>query len=284
MNDDTGTSTGGGINIGAGTGIGTDDLRQAVRVAAELATLAIDEMTAAPSGAPRRKAHPADLVTDADERIEARVRKVLAERFPRHGVRGEEHGIRDGAAGAPVWLVDPIDGTTNHAHGIAWSSFALALVDGGAPLVAVVADPWRREIFSAVRGQGTLLDGIPVRACGATSLAGQVAMTEWAAHEPWPGMATVLAGLSHRYCTVRIMGSTALSLAQVAAGRAALAVIGPTGDLDALAATLIAVEAGAVALDHEGSPTLLATGGLLVAAPGVATEALEVTRAAWGAE
>lgn len=256
-------------------------LDRALEVAVELAAWAAEAIRSAGAGAPvhdvREKDGPADIVTDTDERVERHVREVLRAAFPDHGVVGEEYGVSDGAPGAPHWVVDPVDGTTNFAHGIGWCSFSLGLAAAdGTPLLGVVADPWRGETFSAVRGRGARLDGRPVRAAGHTALTGHVVLTEWAAHAHWPGMDALMAELAARHCTVRVMGSTALSLAQVAAGRSAATVIGEFHHVDGLPALLIATEAGAVALPERpvyGEP-------LLLAAPGVAEEAARLLRAA----
>lgn len=135
-----------------------------------------------------------------------------------------------------------------------------------------MADPWRREIFTAIRGGGAHLNGTPVRAADHTTLTGHVFLTEWAAHAHWPGMDHLLTELAARHCTVRVMGSTALSLAQVAAGRASATAIGEFHPVDGLPALLIATEAGAVAL-----PELPAYDEpLLLTASGVAEEAAEL--------
>jgi len=236
---------------GTATAPGTDgvDLARAEGVALHLASWAAEEMVRAARSGPlevETKDHPADLVTPVDRRIEAHVRWVLAEQFPGHGVRGEESGGPAGTGARPLWLVDPVDGTVNFAHGLGWSSFALALLDvDGTPLVGVVADPWRGETFSAVRGGGARCNGAPVHAGDTRSLAGQLVLTELSAHLPWPGMAELVLALAALHCTTRIMGSSALSLAQVAAGRAAGAVLGSDEPLDTAAGRLIAVEAGA---------------------------------------
>ncbi|MDH6699414.1 inositol monophosphatase family protein [Streptomyces griseoviridis] len=256
-------------------------LARALEVATELAAWAAETIRRSGAGAPahdvREKDSPADIVTDTDERVERHVREVLGAAFPTHGVVGEEYGVTDGAPGAPHWVVDPVDGTTNFAHGIGWCSFSLGLVaPDGTPLVGVVADPWRGETFTAVRGAGARLNGRPVRAAGHTALTGHVFLTEWAAHAHWPGMDALLAQLADRHCTVRVMGSTALSLAQVAAGRAAATAIGEFHHVDGAPALLIATEAGAVALPEVpryDKP-------LLLAAPGVAAEATELLRRA----
>ncbi|WP_210581811.1 inositol monophosphatase family protein [Streptomyces sp. GESEQ-4] len=257
----------------------TDDLDRALTVATRLAEWA-SEMIRRPRGAAdgpvREKASPADIVTDTDEEIETYVRSLLRAKFPSYGIEGEEHGVHEGAADAPHWVIDPVDGTTNYAHGIGWCSFSLGLAaPDGSPLLGVVADPWRREIFTAARGRGAHLNGAPTHAADHTTLTGHVFLTEWAAHAHWPGMDALLAELAARHCTVRVMGSTALSLAQVAAGRASATAIGEFHPVDSLPALLIATEAGAVAL-----PQLPAYDEpLLLTAPGVAGEAAELWRA-----
>lgn len=263
-------------------GMPEEELRRAAGVAGELARWAVEAMRRPRTGAVRQKRDAADMVTDTDELVERHVRETLGREFPGHRLEGEEYGVAEGAPGAPCWVVDPVDGTTNYAHGIGWSSFSLGLRDAAGPLLGVVADPWRGEVFTAVRGQGARLDGRPVEATREPGLAGRVVMTEWAAHAPWKGMGRMLEELSARYCTVRIMGSTALSLAQVAAGRASAGMIGTFQAVDGLPAMLIAREAGALAFDDRGPVAALPSGGLLLAAPGAAEEVHAIWRAARG--
>jgi myo-inositol-1(or 4)-monophosphatase len=236
----------------------------------------------------RTKDNPADLVTPTDRAIELQVRRTLGRHFPRHAIEGEEFGRRPGDPDAPFWLVDPVDGTSNFAHDVGWSSFSLGLLDADGPALAVVADPWRGELFGAVRGRGARLDEQrTLEVASVDRLEGQLVLTEWAGHRPWPGMSGVLSGLADRYCTTRIMGSTALSIVQVAAGRAAATLIGSCHRVDALPAVLIALEAGAVAVGLDGAPLFPAAARavdplapMLVATPGVAAEVLELWRSA----
>jgi myo-inositol-1(or 4)-monophosphatase len=258
------------------------ELRRAVEVAGALAEYAVEAMRRPRTGGVREKRDPADVVTDTDELIERQVRETLRQEFPEHRVEGEEFGVREGAAGAPGWVVDPVDGTTNYAHGIGWSSFSLGLRDGDGPVLGVVADPWRGEVFTAVRGAGARLNGEPIAVTSAAGVRGRVVMTEWAAHAPWRGMPAVLDALAGRFCTVRVMGSTALSLAQVAAGRASAGLIGTFQAVDGLPALLIGREAGAVAFDDNGPVTGEPSGGLLLAAPGAAEELYGIWREARG--
>jgi myo-inositol-1(or 4)-monophosphatase len=267
----------------AGHAIPGPELERALDVAGGLARFAVEAMRRPRAGAVRFKRDLADMVTGTDEAIERHVRGTLRREFPEHRVEGEEFGVREGTRGAPCWVVDPVDGTTNHAHGIGWCSFSLGLRDGAGPVLGVVADPWRGEVFTAVRGQGARLDGEPIAVTPDAGVGGHVVMTEWAAHAPWRGMGTVLEELSARYCTVRVMGSTALSLAQVAAGRAAGGMIGTYQAVDGMPALLIGLEAGALAFDDDGPVTGEPSGGLLLAAPGAAEELHRIWRGARGA-
>lgn len=249
---------------------------EAARLADELVGYALDTLGGHPEALAAAdiatKEHAADPVTDLDRSVEQHVRRRIAEVFPDHRVRGEEYDDTGPARARCVWWVDPIDGTTNFAHGIGWHSFSLALTVDDEPVLGVVADPSRREVYRAVGDTPATVGRRPARVSPATELAGTVVLTEWLAHTPWDGMPELLAGLAGAYCTARVMGSSALSIAQVAAGRAAAAVIGRFNAVDDLAAAFIAVRAGATVLSTDGTlhPT---TGGIAVVAPGV-TEAL----------
>lgn len=248
----------------------------AAALACELAEWAGARMLARPQ-ASATKAHPADIVTDADVEIEAHVRARIAEVFPGHGVEGEEAAATAAADGMPTWYVDPIDGTTNFASGLGWSSFSLALAGEEGPLLGVVADPYRGEVFSARRGSGAWLNGAPIRCAARESLHGTVVLTEWNSHRPWPGASEMIERLAAQYCTVRVMGSSALSLANLAAGRAAGVVLGSFHPVDCMAGALIAAESGAH-LDV----TLPSEAGVLATAPGQAAVHLRAVLAPLG--
>ncbi|MBK4346294.1 inositol monophosphatase family protein [Lacisediminihabitans changchengi] len=232
--------------------------------ALELGRWAAEEMRNSEPLQLTAKANLADIVTDVDQRIESRVRDVLSRRFPSHTISGEEFGTTGGNAGSPTWYLDPIDGTTNFANGIPWSSFSLALEDGDGPLLGVVVDPSRGEIFTAERGNGARLNGLPVHCSPASSLAGTVVLTEWRGHLPWEGMYSVITELANDHATTRIMGSSALSLVTTGCGRSVATILGAYDPIDDMAGLLFAQEAGA-------RIELVATGvgSLTVVAPGV---------------
>ena len=108
-----------------------------------------------------------DLVTEVDVAIERRFRAMIAARFPDHAVLGEEMGGSAAAPPGPCWVFDPIDGTTNFAHGLPIFCASLALEIDGVAEVAAVYDPTRRELFTAERGSGAFLNGRPLRVSGA---------------------------------------------------------------------------------------------------------------------
>ena len=241
-------------------------------VAEELALWAIDRIRGARPTTVATKAHPADLVTDVDREIERHVLALLTP-VPGHRVLGEEYGASPGEPGDLLWYVDPVDGTTNYAHDLGWSSFSIALADDGGLVVAAIGDPYRGEVVGAARGLGARRNGQRIRCSPTTSLAGQLVLTELSGHLPWPGMTTLLSGLAGRHATTRIMGSSALSLLATATGRAAATVLGNAGAVDVAAAVLIAREAGAVVRTPSGVDPVIPGGGpLLAAAPGVLAE------------
>jgi myo-inositol-1(or 4)-monophosphatase len=261
-------------------------LTRALEVAGRLANDAAEVITATagaglrPAGA-GPKDHPFDWVTDTDRTLERHTRRVLAAEFPQIPVVGEEYGGDPGAAGAPYrWVVDPVDGTANYVAGLPWYAYSLALVDADGPVVGVLADPSRAQIYAAARGRGVRANGVPVRAAQGGGASGSLVCTELVGGRPWPGMASFLASCGDARTGVRILGSTALSIAQVALGHAVAAVLDTYEEWDVAGALTLALEAGAVVVDRDGRPDPMPPDGLLVAVPGALSEVLGWWRAA----
>jgi len=250
-----------------------DQIDACLDTALSLAAWAVGRIADGPAGA-CTKDGAADWVTAVDLQVEREVRGRLSARFPGHRIRGEEFGGHAGTEG-PVWYVDPIDGTTNFVHGLPWCSFSLAVADELGAAAGVVADPYRAEIFSAVRGRGARCDGAAIHCSTATSLRGGVVLTELSGTRVYGGLPEMMAELSRQGCVTRIMGSSALSLASVAAGRGLAAVIDSYETWDVLAGALIAAESGAIVRSRagQGPGHRLPPGGLIAAAPGVADAA-----------
>lgn len=167
----------------------------------------------------RTKATAVDLVTATDRAAEARILDILAAATPTFGILAEESGARAGDGGR--WIVDPLDGTTNFAHGIPHCAVAIGLELDERLAVGVVHDPLRGETFSAVRGQGARLDGVPIRVSETDELADALLATGFGPdHRERPERyVRPLAALLGRCRCIRRGGSAALDLAYVAAGR-----------------------------------------------------------------
>lgn len=257
------------------------DIDRCVRIARRAAEQAIMITRTSPLGEIRTKKHDADLVTEVDTAVERAVRELIAAELPDHVVVGEEYGGT--ASDGPTWYCDPVDGTTNLTAGLPWTSFSLALAIGRTPLVGVVADPWREQLWLTAQDHLVTVNDEPVTLPGPASLAGGVVGTEWATDRPWPGMTALLQSLAERHCTTRIMGSSTLTLAQVAVGRTVGAVIGEFHPEDHLAAALLCQQAGMIIRDERGNPTPFPDrGGILAARPEVAEELFALWQAALG--
>ncbi|MCT1458749.1 hypothetical protein M3G03_04205 [Aestuariimicrobium sp. p3-SID1156] len=255
--------------LAARLGLG-EDLGRWLWVARDLADWAIHYTRTARLGDIESKAHGADVVTAVDKAVEEHVRAVIAAEFPDHVVVGEEFG-GEAVEGRPTWYLDPVDGTTNLANTLPWTSMSLALAIDGQPVVAVVAQPWTEEVYLAARGLGATLNGRPLELGGVTSLEGKVFLTELAAHEFWDGQVEFMERLGESFCTSRVMGSGTLTMARVASGDAAGGLVHHFHPIDHLAGVLIAHEAGARVLNEDGDDNLFPSGGgMMVCAPGVA--------------
>lgn len=162
-----------------------------------------------------------DLVTDVDVAIEREFRARISERFPDHTVLGEEMGGSAAAPEGPCWVFDPIDGTTNFAHGLPIFCSSLALEFDGVAQVAAVYDPTRRELFTAERGGGAFLNGKPMHVSSAETLLDSVLVTgfPYDVHARVAEIVGLFAEFVGRARAVRRLGSAAIDLCYVAAGR-----------------------------------------------------------------
>ncbi|NLE76271.1 MAG: inositol monophosphatase [Chloroflexi bacterium] len=212
-----------------------------------------------------------DLVTEADVASEQLVLQHLQRLFPRDAFLSEEsfHDVPLPDQGI-CWVVDPLDGTTNYAHGVPVFSVSVAALQDGVPLVGVVYEPLRRWLFAAQRGGGAALNGAPLRASGTPHLAGAVVGFDWG-RQPQERMDIVeyLGRISPLAGTLRNMGSAALGLAYVAAGWLDLYLHLSLNLWDSAAGVLLVLEAGGQVSHRDGVPwgpvqrSCLATNGLL---------------------
>lgn len=247
----------------------------ALEVAGRLANDASDVImaTAGRGARPSEDESPFDWVTDTDHTLERHTRRVLTSEFPDIPVYCENTDQDVSGSSEFRWVVDPVDGTANYTAGMPWCAYSLALVDRWGPVVGVVADPYRAQIYAAARGRGMRANGTPVRL---TERQGDslVVCTEMTRSGPWPGMGSFITTAAVAGTGVRVLGSKALAVSQVALGHVAAAVLHGYHEWDVAGAVALAVESGAVVLDRRGDGALLPVDGLLVAAPDAADEVL----------
>ncbi len=196
-----------------------------------------------------------DLVTEVDVAVERMFRALIAERFPTHAILGEELGGSDEVPPGCCWVFDPIDGTTNFAHGLPIFCSSLALeIDGRAELAAVY-DPSRQELFTAERGGGAQLNGRPIRVSAAAELVDAMLVTgfPYDVHQRVDEIVGLFAEFVGRARAVRRLGSAAIDLCYVAAGRLDGFWESDLKPWDIAGGALIVQEAGGPG-DHSGRP------------------------------
>ena len=163
-----------------------------------------------------------DLVTAADLAVETMFRELIAERFPDHSVLGEELQARtDPRPTAFRWIIDPVDGTTNFAHGLQIFCVSIALEVHGRVELGVVYDPAGDELFTAERGQGARLNGQRIRVSSTSTLIDALLCTgfPYSVGEDRVRHVRAFAAFLEEAQAVRRLGSAALDLCYTAAGR-----------------------------------------------------------------
>ncbi len=219
-----------------------------------------------------------DLVTEADRASEALIKRRLGEAFPGHGIYGEE-GTRERMSGEYRWYVDPLDGTTNFAHGfpvfcvvLGLERRAPGLADGqdGEMVAGVIYDPLRDELFSAERGNGAWLNGQPIHVSKTKKLQESLTATGFPSQKRHKSPNVhFYQEFTLRSHGVRRAGSAALDLAYVACGRLDGYWEFNLNPWDTSAGYLLVEEAGGTVTHFDGSTftldsrEVLATNGLI---------------------
>lgn len=198
-----------------------------------------------------------DLVTAADLEVERMFRTLVADRFPTHAVLGEEAAETADAADARVrWIIDPVDGTTNFAHGLAVFCCSIALEIDGQVELGVVYDPMAEELFTAERGQGARLNGAPLRVSSVTALVDALLATgfHYSVEERGREQVAIFGAFLGEVQAVRRLGSAALNLCYVAASRFDGYWETKIHPWDVAAGALIVQEAGGLVTGTDGGP------------------------------
>jgi myo-inositol-1(or 4)-monophosphatase len=208
-----------------------------------------------------------NIVTEADERAEAVIKETLLGAFPTYGMLAEEGGGLAGEVDAR-WIVDPLDGTTNYAHGLPIFCVSVALEREGKVVLGVVHDPMREETFVAERGNGATLNGEPVRVSATDEMIAALVVTGFPYdRREGAGGSGPLRALAALTRSMRRLGSAALDLCYVASGRLDGYYERGAQAWDVAAGALIVEEAGGRVTDYRGGALELA-GGEVVASNG----------------
>jgi myo-inositol-1(or 4)-monophosphatase len=217
-----------------------------------------------------RKKSAIDLVTQADTESEKAIIGVIHSRFPEHTILAEESGLSQGSQPGQ-WIIDPLDGTTNYAHGLSQFAISIAFALDGEVVVGVVFNPMAGELFSAVKGQGSQLNGRAIRVSNSAKVSESLLVTGF----PYD-LQNLFDPVLKRFARclraargIRRLGAAALDLCSVAAGRFDAFWEQNLAPWDTAAGVLIANEAGAITTDFANAPyrlekkEIVSTNGLL---------------------
>ena len=211
-----------------------------------------------------------DFVSEVDRQSEIAVKVLIHKSFPDHAFIGEEYGASGRDESEYTWHVDPLDGTTNFLRSIPHYCVSIGVCYLGVPYVAVVFDPVKKELYTAIKGQGAYLNDKPIAVAQLSNLNGALLATG----VPFSGayldkidscLGTMNGVLHENTSGIRRLGSAALDLAYVAAGRYDGYWEAGLKSWDICAGLLLVQEAGGITSDLLGQPTSLFSGDVLAA-------------------
>lgn len=222
------------------------------------------------------KAGVADMFTEADLRAEATVRDVLMAYAPDYGFLGEEGGLVPGRDSDHVWVVDPLDGTTNFLTGSPLFAVNIALARRGEVIAGVTLVPAMNELFWAEQGQGAWLGDARIKVSTRATLAEAVLGVgiPFAAKPRHEQFYVEMQRLTRRVTGIRRLGAGAIDMAWVACGRHDAYWEQSVSAWDMAAGTVIVREAGGLVTDTAGGPLDLDNGTVLAATPAIQAELL----------
>ncbi|XEC93890.1 inositol monophosphatase family protein [Paenibacillus tarimensis] len=237
-----------------------------------------------------------DLVTEVDKGSEKMIRTLIRTHFPHHSFLGEE-GVEAGPEASKkalqhvmdeeyLWIVDPIDGTTNFVHGFPFFVVSIALAHKGEVIVGVVYDPCRDEMFVAEKGKGAYVRGKRMQVASAQTLKESLVATGFPADHHYALKVNLkgVQAIAPQVRNIRIAGSAALHLAYVAAGRLnGFWEIG-LNSWDLAAGVLLVQESGGIVTDTVGKPYDLGVRNVLATNGAIHDELREALQKAEAAE
>lgn len=234
------------------------------------------------------KSSPSDLVTEVDREAERVIRNRILEAFPEHAILGEEgvdpgidaakRAVAEMAGREHLWIVDPIDGTTNFIHGFPFFCVSVAFAVKGDLRLGVIYDPLHEELFVAEKGKGATLNGAPINVSSEKTLASSLFGTGFPNPKKGGNRRDGILRMVPRVRNVRTTGSAALHLAYVAAGRLTGFWEVGLNAWDVAAGVLLVTEAGGKISDTLGRPYQLDVRHLLATNGWIHEEALKTLR------
>ena len=213
----------------------------------------------------QEKGRPGDLVTEADKLAEVEVLKVLKRHLPQHQILAEESGSLGNADSEYLWAIDPLDGTTNYAHGLPLAATSVGLIIDGVPAVGAVYNPFSDELFRAATGLGATCNRRPIRVSQTEKLTKSLLITGFAydRRETNDNNYAEFCYLTHLTQGVRRLGCASMDLAGVACGRLDGYWERGIQPWDMAAGIVILREAGGKVTAYDGSPLDIASGRIL---------------------
>jgi myo-inositol-1(or 4)-monophosphatase len=219
-----------------------------------------------------------DFVSDVDKAAEDAIIRVIRQAYPDHAILAEESGAHDG--NDFLWIIDPLDGTTNYLHGFPQFAISIALMHRGVLESAVVYDPLANELYTADKGSGAFLNERRIRASGTRGLTGALIGTgiPFRDQRYIDQYLAMMKDMVKDTAGIRRPGSAALDFAYLAAGR-----IDGFWELglskwDFAAGALLVKEAGGIVTDLSGGENYLDTGNVVAGGIGLHSHMLKVIK------
>ncbi len=219
------------------------------------------------------------IVTTTDTEAETAILNVLNKNFPDHAFFGEESGDSGRPESDYIWVIDPLDGTTNFTRQLSQVAVSIALQKNHQPQIGVVYNPLTDQLFSAVKSRGACLNNQPISPSPTDNLTKAVIGLGRSPQPDRDGLTDLISKFSRRARTVRVLGSHALQTCYVANGQLDAYVAASANYYDIAAASLIAQEAGAAITDFTTKtwqPDPRGRYDLLAANPQLASDILNI--------
>ncbi|MEF9475942.1 MAG: inositol monophosphatase [Candidatus Mariimomonas ferrooxydans] len=217
-----------------------------------------------------------DFVTQVDRDSEQIIIKTIKNSFPDHSFLAEESGKKSDSEHY-LWIIDPLDGTTNYIHGYPMFSVSIALEYKGEIILGVVFDPLRNELYTAEKNRGTFLNDKPVKVSSVSSLKNSLVTTGFPFRKKnmIDMYLKLFRNIFYKVSDIRRAGSAALDLAYLASGRCDGFFELGLSPWDIAAGSLLIKEAGGVVTDFGGDEDYLLTGNVVAGSPALHKEILE---------